>query len=123
MRLNKHLITGTFATALLLSCQTYAAECEAPATPEVPAGATATLEEMIAGQKSVKAFQADAQMFRQCVEGKLEGLKAAAAEGDEEAAEAFKNTTDAYNASVAAEEKLAEDFNTEIRAYKEANPS
>jgi len=111
------------AAAFILSGEAFADNCVAPAMPEVPEGATATLEEMIAGQKDVKTFQADAQAFRQCLEEQLSSLKAAAADGDDDAAAAFKTATDAYNGSVAAEEQVAGDFNTQIRAYKEANPS
>ena len=117
------LKTLVIATSLFAASQTFAADCTRPTMPAVPDGASATMDEMIAGQGAVKAFQADAQAFRACVDGKLAGLKAAAADGDEAAAETFKATTEAYNASVSDEETLAEAFNAAIRAYKEANPS
>lgn len=100
-----------------------AAECTPPEQPSLPDGATSTMEEMIAGQQAVKAFQADAQAFRACIDTEIESLRPAADDGDAMAAESFAAKTDAYNASVAAEEKVANNFNAQIRAYKEANAS
>lgn len=113
----KHLI----ATSLLLSGPVFAADCEMPAFPNLPEGASATMEEMITGQKAVKDFQSGAQAYRDCVDDTMEAMKAAAAEGDEAAVEKYKNAVEAYNGSVAAEEELAASFNAEIRAYKAAN--
>ena len=105
------------ATAII-SPMSFAAQCSLSDLPELPNGKEATMDEMIAGQQAVKAFQADAQAFRACIDGELEGLKAAAEDGDKAAAESFKMKTDAYNASVAAEEQLAVDFNKQIKAFK-----
>ena len=111
-----------FAASLLTSLTTMA-ECTAPDQPSLPDGASSTMDEMVAGQKAVKAFQADAQAYRACLDETIESLRSAAADGDEAAGESFAATTDAYNASVAAEEQVANDFNAQIRAYKEANAS
>lgn len=117
------LFRGLLAASVLVTGQAFADDCQAPQLPTVPDGASSSLEEMVAGQQAVKAFQTDAQAFRACIDEGLAALKAAATDGDEAAAETFKANTDAYNASVSDEEKLAEDFNAAIRAYKEANPS
>lgn len=111
-----------FAASLLTSLTTMA-ECTAPDQPSLPDGASSTMDEMIAGQQAVKTFQADAQAYRACLDETIESLRSAAADGDEAAGESFAATTDAYNASVAAEEQVANDFNAQIRAYKEANAS
>lgn len=111
-----------FAASLLTSLTTMA-DCTAPDQPSLPDGASSTMDEMIAGQQAVKAFQADAQAYRACLDETIESLRSAAADGDEAAGESFAATTDAYNASVAAEEQVANDFNAQIRAYKEANAS
>lgn len=120
-----HNLKWLAAATLLATAPAFAADCSLSDAPEVPDGASATLEEMVAGQQAVKTFQADAQAYRACMDGEMAAIKAAAEadEVDEEAAARFKAATEAYNASVAAEEALAEDFNAEIRAYKEANPS
>lgn len=98
-------------------------ECNLGEMPTLPNGATASMEEMVAGQQSIKAFQAEAQAYRTCLDEGMAAIKKAATDGDKESAEAFKAMTDDYNASVAAEEAIASDFNAQIRAYKAANPS
>ncbi len=98
-------------------------DCTMPDKPSIPDGSTATMEEMIAGQSAVKAYQAAVEAYRGCQDGRMEALKAAVEEGDPGAAPAFETATDAYNESVTLEEQLAEEFNQAIRAYKAANPS
>lgn len=106
------------------SAASFAQDCTAPAIPSLPDGATATLEEMLAGQKAVKDFQAENTAYRTCLEPQITAAEMAAS-GDSpgpELVEALKVLTDDYNASVSKEEELATSFNTELREYKEANP-
>lgn len=98
-------------------------DCTMPDMPSIPDGSTATMEEMIAGQSAVKAYQADVESYRGCQDGRMQALRAAVEEGDPGAAPAFEEATAAYNESVTLEEQLAERFNQAIRAYKAANPS
>lgn len=103
-----------------------AGECVAPETPELPNGATSSMEQMLAGQKAVKAFQTANLEYMSCLESNLnaaeEAVKAAA-EGDKAAAEAaYEKAVESYNAAVSKEEEIAGQFNTEIREYKAANP-
>ncbi len=47
-----------FATlGFALAAGTSFAECEAPELPTLPNGATSTMEDMLNGQKAVKAYQ------------------------------------------------------------------
>ena len=107
----------------LSSSALVAEECSMPDMPTLPDGNSATMEEMIAGQQAVKAFQAAVETFRGCQDTMMETLKTRVAEGDEAAVADFQAATDAYNASVSLEEKLAEQFNQAIRDFKAANPS
>ncbi len=112
------------ALALALgSTSALAADCEAPAAPELPDGSTATMEQMLAGQKAVKTFQAANLDYMKCLEPDLTAAEAAAKAGDEGAAEKYQAAQETYNAAVSAEEAVAGEFNTEIREYKAANPS
>ena len=80
---------------------------------------------MLAGQTAVKDFQAANTAYRNCLEPRIAEAQTAAA-GDSpgpELVEALQSLNDEYNGSVSEEEKLAEQFNTELREYKEANPS
>ena len=111
------------ALALALgSTSTIAADCTAPAAPELPDGATASMEQMLAGQKAVKAFQAANLDYMKCLEPGLNAAQAQVTEGAEGAADALKAAEETYNAAVSAEEAVAGQFNTEVREYKAANP-
>ncbi len=110
------------ALALALgSASALADDCEAPATPSLPDGASSTMEQMLEGQKAVKAFQAANLDYMKCLEPLLNAATAAEEAGEEGAAEQSKALTEAYNSAVSAEEEVAGQFNTEIREYKAAN--
>jgi len=120
-----------FAMAILtLGSSAAMADCAKPDTPQLPDGASATMEDMLAGQKAVKTFQTANMEYMKCLEQVFTTAEAKVKEGadsaDEAVAEAQKAYTEAveaYNAAVSAEETVAGQFNTEIREYKAANPS
>jgi hypothetical protein len=94
-----------------------AAACEAPAPVAVPDGKTSTMEQMLAGQAQVKAYQTAMNEFLACIDAE------AAAEG-ETAPEEFKSLMVArHNAAVAEMEGVAAAFNDQIKAYRAANPA
>ena len=113
---------------LLASPLGLAADCEAPANPELPDGASSNMEQMLAGQKAVKAFQSANLEYMACLEKDFNAAEAVVnsedASDDEKAAaqETYQKGVDAYNAAVSKEEEVAGQFNTEIREYKAANP-
>lgn len=117
----KSTLKFALATALLAAAGTSFAACEAPAQPSAIDGASSTMDDMVAKQGEVKAFQAANTEYLACLEGELNGAKAAAVEGDDAAKAKFATLTDAYNAGVAAEEAVAGGFNDAIKAYKAAN--
>jgi hypothetical protein len=83
---------------VLGSTASIADDCTAPPSPTPPDGATASMEQMLAGQKAVKAFQAANTDYRSCLDPLV-------------------------TASVSAEEEVANEFNVALREYKEANPA
>ena len=115
------------------------AECIMPSAPKLPDGAVSTLEEMLTGQKSMKAFQADIVQYRACLVGmdekigddvsaaqaeidtKLDEMGQLALEGDESTKAAHEELLKSYNAAIESEERIAGQFNIEIREYKAAN--
>ena len=115
------------ALTLLLAGNMAMAECENPEKPTLPDGSSSTMQEMIAGQKAVKAFQAANIAYMGCLEAKFTAAEAASKEGSDEEKAAANAThdqaLDAYNNAVSVEEEVAGQFNTEIREYKAANPS
>ncbi len=106
------------------SAASMAGECTAPSLPTLPDGATATMEQMLAGQKAVKDYQASNTEYRACLDPQVAAAEVAAA-GDspsEEAQAALKKLNEDYNGSVSKEEELALKFNEALKAYKAKNP-
>lgn len=106
------------------SAASMASECTAPGLPTLPDGATATMEQMLAGQKAVKEYQAANSEYRACLDPQVSAAEVAAA-GDspsEEAQATLKKLNDDYNSSVSREEELAVKFNAALRDYKTAHP-
>ena len=118
-------IKSTLLALAFVATPTLAQDCEQPPTPTMPAGATSAMEDMLAGQKAVKAFQAANIDYLACVEKAMNAAETAAkkaSDDDKEAAkEAYADLVETYNAAVSAEEEVAGQFNTEIREYKAAN--
>lgn len=104
------------------SAASMADDCVAPAQPEVPEGEDSSLEQMLSGQKAVKAFQEANLQYMSCLEPQLAAAEAAVKEGAEGAVDKYTKLQETYNAAVSAEEEVAGKFNTEIRDYKTANP-
>ena len=113
--------------ALVFSSAVSNAECNTPEVPSLPAGDSASMEQMIAGQKAVKTFQAANIEYMGCLEKAFNEAAAVAkdATGDAQAAaQAQYDTAEAaYNNAVSKEEEVAGQFNSAIRAFKAANPS
>lgn len=114
--------------ALALGSSATFAECTKPESPTLPNGASATMEDMLAGQKAVKTFQTANVEYMKCLEEVFTTAEAKVKEGgltEDVLAETQKNyneAVEAYNAAVSLEESVAGQFNTEIREYKAANP-
>jgi hypothetical protein len=91
------------------------AVCQYPlTTPEIPAGATATEEQMLAAQKSVKEYVSQMEAYMACLD------QESAALGDT-ITEAQKHVhAQKHNAAIDAMEGIADKYNAEVRAYQEA---
>lgn len=81
------------------------AECTLKDAPVLPDGASATEPQMIAAQQSVKAYVSETQEYLACLEFEGKGR----AGGD---------WTKKYNEASTRMEKLAADFNKQLRAFK-----
>ena len=64
---------------ILGSTASIADDCTAPPSPTPPDGATASMEQMLAGQKAVKAFQAANTDYRSCLDPLVTAAEVAAA--------------------------------------------
>jgi hypothetical protein len=110
------VLSSCFAAAAAIVYAYSAGACEAPAPVAVPDGKTSTMEQMLAGQAQVKAYQAAMNEFLACIDAE------AAAQG-ETAPEEYKSLMVArHNAAVSEMEGVAGAFNDQIKAYRAANP-
>lgn len=114
--------TASLLLAITVLPYANAQACDVPVAPPTPDGGSATLEDMIAAQGEIKAFQAANAEYLECVDDLMASEKASVAEGDKSAEERFALAAADYNAAVSREEQVAADFNAAIRAYKAANP-
>lgn len=110
-------LASGLAAAMAGVCGVAAAACENPPAVAVPDGKSSTMEQMLAAQAEVKAYQAAMTEFLACIDSELE------AEG-EQAPEEFKSLmVSRHNAAVAEMEGVAAAFNDQIKAYRAANPA
>lgn len=121
------LINATALSLILGSSMANAADCVNPDAPSIPDGASSTMEQMIAGQKAVKSFQASNIEYMSCLEARINEAEAnflkSTDKAEKEASQKLSSeTADAYNEAVSAEESVAGAFNSAIREYKAANP-
>jgi cyclophilin family peptidyl-prolyl cis-trans isomerase len=85
-------------------------DCRAPPAPEIPDGASASTEQMVAGQNGVKAFVRDGQTYIKCVD---------AVADDKDRATTDRNAAiGEHNRMVGELERSAADFNDQLRAFK-----
>jgi len=116
-------LTSCLVTAIAVGYAHSAAACEAPAPIAVPDGKTSTMEQMLAGQAEVKAYQTAMNEFLACIDAE------AAVQG-ETAPEEYKSLMVArhnaavseMDAAVSEMEGVAAAFNDQIKAYRAANP-
>jgi hypothetical protein len=95
--------------------------CGAPAAPpEVPDGATATREQMVAAHATVKAFDEATTIYSQCVDATAYQatvqFKATATEADNAAVGSLQ--TQLHNAAIDRDQALANRFNVQLRLFK-----
>lgn len=99
----KGWLLGAMIVAQFVSRAAFAASCIEP-TPftEIPSGASATRDEMLAAQRAMKVYDNAVKAFSDCLRDA----------GD---------TSGRVNAAVEKLQKLADRFNVELHAFKERN--
>jgi hypothetical protein len=102
--------------AALLATGAAQAACIYPRAPDnIPDGRTATMDQMVAAQKAVKQFDA-------CLTMELEALMADPGLDEARKAELAEMQVKKNNAAVDEAQAVADRFNEQVRAFKEANP-
>jgi hypothetical protein len=93
--------------------------CDYPKRANLPNGSTASKEDMLAGQRSVKAYMATMEEYLACIDEKKKNTDAELIDSsDEERARREAANNKKYNAAVEEMELTAARFNEEVRAYK-----
>ncbi len=107
-------------SAALVSMASGALACDYPKRAAVPDGATASKEQMIAGQKGVKDYMALMESYLSCIEAEEAAAVLELGNLDEKAkrqrADMFNKK---YNAAVEEMNLVAEEFNLQVRAYRQ----
>lgn len=102
------------------------AECVPPSTDvKIPDGNTATMDDMLAAKKAIQASNAAVETFTTCLKSEQDA-KIAAGGADMKDEQKVKISTDymnRQNAEVEKLQKLADQFNVEVRNYKAKHPS
>lgn len=107
------------AISILLFSTSAAFACDYPQRASFPDGQTATKDEMIAGQQSVKAYMAAMEEYLACIAADEEAAIAQMedpAEGVLQQREQMLGKR--HNAAVEEMEIVAAEFNNEVREYK-----
>ena len=107
------------AITFLLFAAPAAFACDYPQRANVPNGQTATKDEMIAGQQSVKAYMAAIEEYLACIATDEETAIARLEDPSEEVLQQREQMLGKrHNAAVEEMEIVAAEFNNAVRAYK-----
>jgi hypothetical protein len=104
------------------------ADCTYPHAPGAfPDGAKATMEEMVASNKEVKQFIADADAYIKCIDDdspapSKDALAKMSDDQKREVVEREKVRMQRHNAAVQDEEQMRDKWHEVLTAYKEAHP-
>jgi len=119
-RMNKLIKTAAFL-AMLFAAQG-ALACDYPHRVDVPNGSTATKDDMIAGQKGVKSYMASMEQYLACIEADEAQAVLGMGDVDEDTKRQREDMFNKkYNAAVEEMNLVAEEFNVQVRAYKDRN--
>jgi len=108
------------ATAALAAGAAYA-DCPYPAAPtKVPNGATATMQEMLEGQKAVAEYNKAVNDYVACIDKEVDAK--IAAQGDklkpEQKADMQRVETQKHNAAIDQLQSVADRFNEQVKVFK-----
>ena len=97
--------------------------CDYPQRVGVPDGTTATKEQMITGQRDIKEYLAAMDEYLACIEAAEQNTVAGLDETDEDAKQQrIEMFNKRYNAAVEEMNLVAEEFNVQVRMYKDRSP-
>jgi hypothetical protein len=114
------MLLATAVVAVLAAGTAYA-DCPYPATPDkLPDGATATLDEMLAGQKLVNAYNKAVNDYVACIDKELDDN--IAKQGDklkpQQKTEMQRVEAQKHNAAIDQLQSIADRFNEQVKVFK-----
>jgi hypothetical protein len=118
------------AVAVVFSAGTAYADCSYPPPPDhLPDGNTATLQEMVEGQKAVKQYDKDINAYVACIQlERNDAVGKIARPGETPTAEQKKAMADMervetqkHNAAIDQLQSVADRFNEQVKVYKAKN--
>jgi hypothetical protein len=110
------LLTSCSLTAFAACCAFAAVACENPTMVPVPDGKTSTMQQMVDAQAKVKLYIEAMNEYLACLNDELEVA-------GEDAPTEFKSLmVTRHNTAVTEMESVASAFNTQVQAFKAANP-
>ncbi|HEY7962638.1 MAG TPA: hypothetical protein VID49_00835 [Steroidobacteraceae bacterium] len=116
----KALLAMAFTAGLALVGPAYA-DCPYPPAPDkLPDGATATLEDMLAGQKAVKAYQTAIDAYVACIDKELDAAITKGGDQLKPAQKADMQHVEAqkHNAAIDQVQAVADRFNEQVKVFK-----
>lgn len=113
------MISKIIISAAIVFAAPVAFACDYPSRPNnLPDGATASKEQMLDGVKTIKAYQEAMGIYLSCIEAADEVQDTA--DVDEDTQKQRKDMFNKkYNAAVEEQTLSVEEFNAQIRAYKD----
>lgn len=113
----KNTLKLTASLILLFGAQSVFA-CDYPTRVMVPNGNTATKEEMLSGQKGVKTYVAEMEVYLECIIAEEKTARDVLGDLEPEQEQEREDMVNKkYNAAVDEMERLAAQFNAEVQAY------
>jgi predicted transglutaminase-like cysteine proteinase len=102
------LALAALSAACAVSLQAHADQCRLPPAPsKIPDGGTATQQEMVTAMETIKQYNSDVQTYLKCLD--FEERQNQLTPGDQ---------TTLHNAAVDQLSHVADQFNSEVRAFK-----
>ena len=112
-------LTKIFLSIFIILGAQAAFGCDYPKRVLVPNGNTATKDDMLEGQKEIKRYVSEMEIYLECIETEesqaRQDILDLQPEDEQEREEVFNKR---YNAAVDEMERLAAQFNAEVQAYR-----
>ena len=116
--MSRMLSATLLALSLFALSSAAIADCALPAGPIIPDGNVASEDELVSAQKAMKMYQESLLDYRACLDEQSLALDPEAETTEEERVAILA----LFNSSVEAEERVANEFNQAVRAYKARQP-